>query len=448
MKDNRLHEGLYLFTYTIILLSLLAIVPAITIGSFQLKEINLISDIKRIIEPPVTRIDSAIAVEPEVTRKNSKCPAGLVCFEDYSENGKALQAFVKKMGRRKSEPVRIAFFGDSFIEGDILTAPLRDTLQQIFGGRGQGFVPLYSDVSKFRNSIKHEFENLEQKTITGKYFSEPEFGPSGQIIRALENNQVFFGPGKNQKRLEKASLLYACQNPGSIRLTVNDTIEKELTFQSDPLLGKLPLTETGTASIRLNFNAADSANLYGLILESGNGVYIDNLAMRGNSGLALTRLSGKMLSKIRSIRPYHLIVLQFGLNVISEQDSTDYSWYVAGMRNVVDHFRNAFPESSILILGISDRSMNLNGEFQTMPAVMRMRKAQRRIAEKTGVLFWDTFDAMGGENSMVRLAALQPPLAGKDHTHLNYRGGQMVAGKLAKAMIFEIEQYESTGANY
>ena len=39
------------------------------------------------------------------------------------------------------EPVRIAFMGDSFVEGDILTADLRESLQETFGGGGVGFVP-------------------------------------------------------------------------------------------------------------------------------------------------------------------------------------------------------------------------------------------------------------------------------------------------------------------
>ncbi|MFQ8804906.1 MAG: hypothetical protein ACLR8Y_07075 [Alistipes indistinctus] len=36
-------------------------------------------------------------------------------------------------------PVRIAVLGDSFIEGDIITADLREQLQNLCGGRGVGF---------------------------------------------------------------------------------------------------------------------------------------------------------------------------------------------------------------------------------------------------------------------------------------------------------------------
>ncbi len=35
-------------------------------------------------------------------------------------------------------PVRIAYFGDSFIEADIFTADLREMLQQEFGGLRSG----------------------------------------------------------------------------------------------------------------------------------------------------------------------------------------------------------------------------------------------------------------------------------------------------------------------
>ena len=444
MKENRLHEGLYLFFYTLLLLSLLSILPGASLGDFRLKEINLISDISKTILPPPVKVDSVVKENPVPIKRNSRCPKGIVCLEDYSTDNKGLQPFVQKLKRHKSEPVRIAFFGDSFIEGDILTGPLRDTLQKLFDGRGQGFMPVYSEVAKFRTTIKHEFEQLQQKSIIGKYTTEPMFGPAGQMTRALQDNWISYSPGKNQKKLERLSLLYSNPNGGTVHITLNDTIERELNLVPEPLLGRLLLTEAGATSIRLNFNSADSTNLYGVIAEGSSGVYVDNLAMRGNSGLALTRIQSKIFARLKSIRPYHLIVLQFGLNVVAEQDSTDYSWYVAGMKNVINHFREAFPESSVLVVGISDRSINTDGGFKTMPAVMRMRNAQRRIAEKTGVLFWDTFEAMGGENSMVKLAAAQPPLAGKDHTHLNARGGQMLAGKLAKALLFEIKQYEDS----
>ena len=61
--------------------------------------------------------------------------------EDFSVGHIGLRRFfaalngISTLGR----PVRVAFLGDSFIEGDILTADFRERMQARFGGRGVGF---------------------------------------------------------------------------------------------------------------------------------------------------------------------------------------------------------------------------------------------------------------------------------------------------------------------
>lgn len=444
MKDNRLHEGLLLFVYTIFLLLVLSFVPLPSEGFFNFKKIRLLADIEKTPEPEEPVLAEMPAVQPELPAemKNVLCPKGQVCLEDFSPEGNGLENFIRQIKQSSKRHVRIGFYGDSFIEGDILTAGLRDSLQRIFGGRGQGFVPVYSEVASFRNTIRHEFENLENKSIVGRYSSEPSFGPSGQVVRAMEDNFILYKPGKNNLNLEPATLLYASEKEGKLNVSVNDTIENEFTLLPEKTVGQISLIKSNASSLKIRLNPEDSVDLFGIIFEGRAGIYVDNLAMRGNSGLGLTRIPSSKLSRMNQIRPYHLIILQFGLNVVGENDSTNYSWYVSGMLRVVNHFKKSFPESSLLLLGISDRSTNMNGEFKTMEGVLRMRTAQRKIAKQSGILFWDLFEAMGGENSMVKFSSALPPLAGKDHTHLNSRGGQIMAGKLAKALLFEINRYE------
>lgn len=448
MKDNRLEEGLYLFVYTLLCLLFFQMFPFWNLFELKLKKVDLFSDIRTSVPVVVEKKDTIAIIEqePAIKHRNKNCPIGITCLEDYSEGRRGLEKFVKGLLKKSSKPIRIAFYGDSFIEGDILTSGFRDTLQRIYGGRGQGFVPIYSEVAKFRNTIHHEFENFQQKNIINKYALEPDFGPSGQMVRALENNHLSFNPPKSQKNLAPSWLIYSSKVLSKF-WAKEDSLEKEIILEPTHFIGRTMISKDNLKSLELKFQSEDSVNLHGVIFEGGPGIYVDNLAMRGNSGLALTRISQGLLSQTNSIRPYHLIIFQFGLNVISENDSTDYGWYVAGMSKVIEYFQNSFPESSFILLGISDRSMNSEGEYQTIPAVIRMRNAQRRIAIKTGILFWDTFEAMGGENSMNKLVSAQPPLAGKDHTHLNARGGQWIAGKLAKAILFEINQYENPGGS-
>ena len=76
-----------------------------------------------------------------------------VAIEDYdTAKFTRLDRFVEKL--INGEDVRIAFLGDSFIEGDILTQDLRDELQRTFGGRGVGFVPCAIPFEIHRMSVR------------------------------------------------------------------------------------------------------------------------------------------------------------------------------------------------------------------------------------------------------------------------------------------------------
>jgi hypothetical protein len=55
-----------------------------------------------------------------------------------------LAKFAEKLHQLKTTKkgkIRIAYFGDSMIEGDLLTQTLRKLLQKEFGGYGVGFFP-------------------------------------------------------------------------------------------------------------------------------------------------------------------------------------------------------------------------------------------------------------------------------------------------------------------
>ena len=84
--------------------------------------------------------------------------------------------------------VRIAVFGDSFIEADIFTADLREMLQKRFGGCGVGFVTITSMTSGYRPTVRHTFEGWSSHAVTDSvYFDRRKQGISGH----------YFIPGKN-----------------------------------------------------------------------------------------------------------------------------------------------------------------------------------------------------------------------------------------------------------
>lgn len=87
---------------------------------------------------------------------------------------------------KKGEEVKIrtGYFGDSMIEGDLLTQTLRDLLQKEYGGSGVGYLPIYSKVASFRQTASVESSNLNdhnfmEKGIQNPYLSGHYFTGSG-----------------------------------------------------------------------------------------------------------------------------------------------------------------------------------------------------------------------------------------------------------------------------
>ncbi len=61
-----------------------------------------------------------------------------------------------------------------------------------------------------------------------------------------------------------------------------------------------------------------------------------------------------------------------------------YSWYRSRMIEVIAHVRECFPDTDILLLGVSDKSYQGENGYETMPAVLAMLHTQRQIARQTG----------------------------------------------------------------
>ncbi|MCX6278680.1 MAG: hypothetical protein NT004_11350, partial [Bacteroidetes bacterium] len=86
--------------------------------------------------------------------------------------------------------LHIAYFGDSMIEGDLVTHPLRRRLQKRFGGNGIGFIPVTSPQPGFRTTIIHHFNDewkvysfMKSGNSAGvKYSPEISAARSGMLI--------------------------------------------------------------------------------------------------------------------------------------------------------------------------------------------------------------------------------------------------------------------------
>ena len=104
-------------------------------------------------------------------------------------------------------------------------------------------------------------------------------------------------------------------------------------------------------------------------MDPESGIVVDNFSTRGSSGQQLGNIPMKILRDYNRLRPYDLIVLQYGLNVAFE-GGVNYSYYKNPMIKVVEHLRKAFPQASILIVGVGDREYrDEDGNLRTLPGV-------------------------------------------------------------------------------
>lgn len=364
-------------------------------------------------------------------------------IEDYSVGHIGLKRFFAalKNSRQQDRPVRVAFVGDSFIEGDIIVADFRHGMQQKFGGRGVGFVPVASVAAQFRPTIGLKSEGWitwsmltdhnHSYTLSGMTFE----GKEDKASLSLKTTKQY----PESQTVSSIKLLYEQNENTEMHLACNgqpDTIRELLPATSNVLQYE---RKGNFTEVSFTFTGAKGFRALGVAMEDNNGVIVDNYSLRGNSGLILNRLDVSHCQALNTIRPYDLIILQYGLNVVSDS-MLQYGWYTKRMENAIRHVQECFPQADILLLGVSDRSRQVNGSFETMPAVLALLHAQRQTARRTGVAFWNVFGAMGGENSMVRY--VQNNWASKDYTHMSFRGGREIASALLKAILSEKDFYD------
>lgn len=361
-------------------------------------------------------------------------------LEDFGINGvAALSHFYGVLTEtHKKQPIRIAVLGDSFIEGDIITADIREQLQDLYGGKGVGFVPFASPIAKFRGTTSHTFTGWEVLNVKNARRAPAElqdkFFVSGNLCIPAEGAYTQLKGVSFRKHIQRASvakLIFMNRQHTTIQVTINDSIQHLFAPESGTHVQQIEIEEN-IQSIRVSLSAPEGFIGYGIVLEDQQGVSVDNFSIRGNSSLALFGTNGDINTQIGQMRRYDLVILQYGLNVMS-QDVLHYDSYSKAFVKVINYMKRCFPGSSILVMGVCDRSMQRDGEFVTMPAVPGMIQAQRNAAQETGVAFWNTFEAMGGQNSMT--AFVKKQWAAKDYTHIGYAGGKFIAGKLVKSWL-------------
>lgn len=381
------------------------------------------------------------SLSPSGSVRAAEIPTGLT---DYS-GGVAIERLRSYLANAGEKQVNIAFLGDSFIEGDILVEPFRKALQAKYGGKGVGYVPLTSVTARFRQSIRHRFSGSWEDINALKAPGGSHFLISGSYQQPTGAAEVTYD---NLSPVDRATLLYTAQDSLRVTLVINKGDE---TSQLLPATGgalKGVVVGSGVSSLTMRFPASNTApRLYGVLMDGDRGVRVDNMSLRGSSGLQLAGISPSLSRALHDLRPYQLIVLAYGLNVVSPKDvHNSYSYYYKGMDRVMGALHEIYPEAIFLVLSISDRGQLYEGKVYTLPGVPRMVEVQERLARKYGALFFNTYGtikSLGGIEAFVSKG-----WAAKDYTHMSAAGGRALSRELVRdlteAPLSELTQSHAT----
>lgn len=377
-------------------------------------------------EPPARKVipDSA-TLNPTLTP-----------IEDFSADGRMAAFCDTLLSARR--PVRIAFLGDSFVEGDILTADLREKLQSAYGGGGAGFAPMASPLTAFRRTVKTQSRgwtsyNIMQRRAAPAPLRE-NFFVSGWVCQPVAGASTRWEASDYRPRLgdcTAARIFFISPRDSRIELTINDTLRREFAVAGDASVRQVVVEAPRIRAVDFKvLSGTDGFVGYGAVLE-GDGVVVDNYSVRSNNGQAMFWTNPSVNAQINALTGYDLVVLQYGLNIM-QSGVKNYAGYSAQIEKMIAFVRECFPGAAVLVLGVSDRSVKTDTGFEPMDAIPAMLACQRQAAERTGAAFWPTCTAMRALGGMERFVA--DGWAGKDFTHINYAGGRRVAWSLVDAI--------------
>jgi D-alanyl-lipoteichoic acid acyltransferase DltB (MBOAT superfamily) len=351
---------------------------------------------------------------------------------------------------------RVLYYGDSQVEGDRITFMLRKLLRMQGGGSGPGlFLPVmqvnYTKALDVRpgpgwkryNYLSYRSGEIEH-TRLGAMLAYCRYLPEGIISTDAVSATVRIRPSSYADsalaKWEHLRMFYT--NPdGELLFTVSSqgkTIYKDIIRQTTDLQ-ELSLEINGAGELFLEFFGQVSPSVYGISIESKDGIIVDNLPQRGSAGLEFSMVDRENFSEMLGLLSPDLTILHYGLNIV-RNIRNDYSYYREGLESQVRLLNEIVPGAVVLIAGVTDMALAEGDSLRSYPNIPYILLAQKDAAEASGAIFWNTWEEMGGEGSIVRWHKLRPPLAQSDYVHLTYAGADTLSTILFRFLSDGINQ--------
>jgi hypothetical protein len=238
-----------------------------------------------------------------------------------------------------------------------------------------------------------------------------------------------------------ARLFYgAAQRPFSIVVNRTDTQQM---IARNTLSSAWWRFEAPQNSLDLSLMSSHLPDLYGITLDGARGVAVDNLPLRGSSGLDVARMDTVLMGQMFRMMDVEMLIVQFGANIVPHVVD-NYDYYARRFVRELHLLKALKRGITVVVISVNDISQNTPHGYRSYPNVTKIRDAQKKAAFEVGCVFWDLYEAMGGENSMPGWALAKPPLAQKDFVHFTIGGAKIVAELFCRAWEMEYQKYRAT----
>ena len=351
--------------------------------------------------------------------------------------------------QQQRRTVRVLHYGDSQIEMDHITGRLRTALQTQFGGGGPGLLPLngFTPVTAAQVWANGSYQKLSSFGDSTVSRSSGNYGPMMQCHRINGSVSAGIKPSAQHtadslvKLFDHARVLFnnrggsfdASLSVPSMGYNVSHHTDAEgvqhFDWQLDSCADKISLRYNG------------SADFYGIMVDYGHGVAVDNIPMRGCSGHQFKGVNADLLAAAYSQMDIALIILQFGGNSVPYiRGEKALQRYCDELGEQIERIRSCCPNATILFIGPSDMTSTGEGSWQTYSFLPRFVEGLRQMANQHGAAYWSIYDAMGGWNSMK--SWVSSGYAGKDYMHFTQKGADIMGDRLAAALMLQYEYYK------
>ncbi len=384
----------------------------------------------------------------------------LLFFREFANTNKArlhfpnddytyFDNFFAKLEKAKTSPkaLHILHYGDSQIEMDRISSIFRQRLQDEFSGEGAGIVPAIQTIPSI--SVRQSYAgSLSRYVVYGdtsqKRASHRRYGILANLAQLNGSATISVG-ASNFKQAQEGTKKFS----RLVLIVGNNSADFSATCQSQTY--SIKQEKKNVSIMTWNFNSPVSrasidlkgkAEIYGISMEGKSGVTVDNVPLRGCSGTIFTRIDSLTLAQCYGQMNVGMIILQFGGNMmpqINGQKSIDR--YMDLIAKQIQYLRRLCPNAMILFIGPSDMSKRIDGKMQTYPYLPALNSALKETVTKNKGAYWDMFNVMGGDNSMVSWVKHSPAWAGSDYIHFTEAGANQIATTLSDAFMVHYNFY-------